>query len=405
MKSKISDDVFLCQFENNERVKYMNSGVDNYISKAEDINRLIYIIEKNIDETEKNESLNMENTGFKLLYDELVGISKPMLKVRDDIIKAANLDVNIMILGETGTGKELVAKIIHNLSKRKNEPFIPINVAAMEKGTFLSEIFGHEKGSFTNAIEKKKGLFEIAAKGTIFLDEIGDLDNNVQVKLLRILEEKKLRRLGGTKEIAVNASFIAVTNRDLMKLIKQNQFRKDLFFRLNAFTIKLPSLREIQEDIITISEYYLEKFSNRKILLADNAKILMMKYHWPGNVRELQNVIKLVVTESKTNLIKSEDIKKHLISEMDLDIDNDGNNLSINSSANINIMGNSEIDEYWQDDYLNYSLKEARNKFTKKYLEKLTVKYKNNVTKISRHCKVQRSYIYKLFKDLNIKNI
>lgn len=205
----------------------------------------------------------------------------------------------MLILGETGTGKELIARAIHNLSTRKEQPFVKVNCAAIPLGLLESELFGHERGAFTGAIAQKVGRFELAHKGTLFLDEVGDIPLELQPKLLRVLQEQEFERLGSTKTTRVEVRMVAATSRDLAQMIVANQFRRDLFYRLNIFPLSLPPLRGRREDIALLVEHFVEKYAglmSKKIAkVPDDVMQALREYHWPGNIRELQNIIERAV--------------------------------------------------------------------------------------------------------------
>jgi len=224
------------------------------------------------------------------LFPKIVGQSKEMRSIFNQILKVAPTDSTVLILGETGTGKELFAKSIHEHSKRSDKPFVAINCAAIPEGLLESELFGHEKGAFTGAESKKVGKFEAANGGTIFLDEIGDMPLGTQAKLLRVIQESLFEHVGGTRPIKVNIRFIAATNQELASMCDKGLFRQDLYFRLNVFPITLPRLRDRKEDIPLLIDRFLEK-SNKNQTIAPETLQLLTAYDWPGNVRELQNAI------------------------------------------------------------------------------------------------------------------
>jgi DNA-binding NtrC family response regulator len=226
-------------------------------------------------------------------FNEIVGRSAAMQKVYDTIRKVAASDASVLILGESGTGKELVARAIHFNSARQQGPFIRAHCAAYAEGVLESELFGHEKGSFTGAVNRKIGRFEQAHSGTLFLDEIGDITHNVQVKLLRFLQEHEFERVGGTHTIEVDVRILSATHRDLKELIAKRSFREDLYYRLNVISIYLPALRERPDDIPLLVEHFLRQYAGRGPVkkIDPEAMVLLTNYHWPGNIRELQNVI------------------------------------------------------------------------------------------------------------------
>ncbi len=232
-----------------------------------------------------------------------------MLKIYKTIGRVAEKDLTILITGESGTGKELVARAVHFDSRRRDQRFIAVNIAALPKELLESELFGYEKGAFTGAAVRKPGRFEDADGGTLLLDEIGEMPAELQTKLLRVLEEKQFYRLGGEKPIEVDVRIIASTNRDLQKEVEKGTFRKDLYYRLNTVTIELPTLRERKEDILLLSEHFLQKYSEElgvgNRIVSDEAKEIFLRYHWPGNVRELENTIKRVLVLCLDTMITS----------------------------------------------------------------------------------------------------
>ncbi len=251
------------------------------------------------------------------LFDDMIGQGIKMKKVFDMINKVANTDVNVLISGESGTGKELVAKSIHKNSSRKKNRFVPVSCGAIPDNLLENEFFGHEKGSFTDAATKTIGLFEFANEGTLFLDEIGELPLIMQVKMLRVLQEKNFRRIGGRQEINIDVRIIAATNRDIEKEVIVKNFREDLYYRLNVVQIYLPPLRERKEDISLLVNYFLKRYSkelDKEINDVSSDIIEVFKsYAWPGNIRQLQNVIKRAMILSKSSIITLDDIPDQII--------------------------------------------------------------------------------------------
>ena len=225
------------------------------------------------------------------LFPDIIGQNKAIRGVFNQILKVAPTDATVLILGETGTGKELIAKSIHNHSRRSASPFVAINCAAIPEGLLESELFGHEKGAFTNADRRKLGKFEAANGGTIFLDEIGDMPLDTQAKVLRVLQDSQIERVGGLQPIAVDVRFIAATNKKLQQMVEVGKFREDLFYRLNGFTIYLPPLRERPEDIPALVSHFITK-EGRDLTVDPAAMQLLTAHGWPGNIRELENVVK-----------------------------------------------------------------------------------------------------------------
>lgn len=224
------------------------------------------------------------------LFPEIIGQSKAMREVFGHLLKVAPTDTTVMLLGESGAGKELIAKAIYKNSNRRENPFIILNCVAIPEGLFESELFGHERGSFTGAIAQKIGKMELADKGTIFFDEIGDMPLNAQAKLLRVLQEKNFERVGGTKPIQIDVRVIAATNKNLQEMVELGTFREDLFYRLNVFAINLPSLRQRREDIPFLVQYFLEQ-AGKSDKMTDPVMQILTGYSWPGNVRELKNCL------------------------------------------------------------------------------------------------------------------
>jgi formate hydrogenlyase transcriptional activator len=239
----------------------------------------------------------------ELHFEDIVGNSEPLRRVLREIETVAPADSTVLIYGETGTGKELIARAVHNLSSRKSNPFVKLNCAAIPTGLIESELFGHEKGAFTGAIIQRVGRFELANRGTIFLDEIGDIPLELQPKLLRVLQEREFERLGSTRTLRTDARLIAATNRDLKTMVEEQRFRSDLYYRLNVFPIRMPSLRERREDIPLLVRHFVKEFSWRNDRVIDTIPSetmqALVRYHWPGNIRELQNVIERAVIISR----------------------------------------------------------------------------------------------------------
>ena len=252
-------------------------------------------------------SIKPERVAIKAKSKRLIGNSKPMQRVYQGITQVAESDTSVLLLGESGVGKELVADAIHSNSGRKNKPFIKVNCAAIPESLLESELFGHEKGAFTGALHQKKGRFELANQGTIFLDEVGDCSLPTQIKLLRVIQERQFERLGSATPLHTNVRIIAATNRPLEDLIKVGRFREDLYYRLNVFPIHIPPLRERKTDIPLLANCFIEKFNSemkKKVKRISTPAIdLLMSYHWPGNVRELENCIERAMLLSKGGVI------------------------------------------------------------------------------------------------------
>jgi len=288
-------------------VEAMKNGAYDFITKPFDPDHLTVIIQRALENRRllAENSLLREELAQNLGFSEIIGQNEKMVEVSRLIRKVAGSDTSVLLQGESGTGKELFARAIHNLSPRRDKPYVAINCAAIPAELLENELFGSEKGAYTSSVARKMGKFEIADSGTIFLDEIGDLEIALQAKLLRILQQKKFERLGGTKTVSVNVRVIAATNMDLNEMIKKKQFREDLYYRLSVFPIVIPPLRERPDDVRPLAEYFIDKYIKdmKKPMktLSRDAINLLEKYHWPGNVRELENTIErsIILAEGK----------------------------------------------------------------------------------------------------------
>jgi len=269
-------------------------------------------LEKPYDKAALLETINRALDRLDAIDSEIISASPKMETVKKMILKVARSNSTVLIRGESGTGKELIARAVHNQSPRTDEMFQAVNCAAINENLLESELFGHEKGSFTGAHAEKKGLFEIADRGTLFLDEIAELDVGIQAKLLRALQERKIRRVGGTHEISVDVRVIAATNRDLRAMVADGRFRDDLYYRINVLSIDVPPLRERREDIPVLIDYFLKKHTkntSRLITgLTPETKKLMVDYSWPGNVRQLESAIERAILLAENDKITLEDL-------------------------------------------------------------------------------------------------
>jgi len=295
-------------------VKAMRLGAYDYLAKPIDLDELDILLERIIE----HKNLKSENQYLKQQLEErfkissIISQSPRMEEAVNLAARVAESKATVLITGENGTGKEVLAKAIHFISPRKNNPFIAVNIPALSENLMESEIFGHERGAFTGADKMKKGRFELADKGTIFLDEIGDVPLPMQVKLLRVLQEQQIERVGGTETIPIDVRIIAATNQDLEKKIKEGTFREDLFYRLNIVAIKIPPLRERKEDILPLIEFFLLKYANENkketFTISKEAVDQLMKYSYPGNVRELENSIERAVVLARGNTLTQNDL-------------------------------------------------------------------------------------------------
>jgi two-component system NtrC family response regulator len=299
-------------------VKAMRLGAYDYISKPVDLDELDIMIEKIIEHRNlKSEIKDLRSQlQEKHKLTSIISHSPRMEEVLSLASRAADSNASILITGENGTGKEVLAKAVHYISQRKESPFVAVNIPALSENLLESELFGHEKGSFTGADRMRKGRFEIAGGGTIFLDEIGDIPPSMQVKLLRVLQEREIERVGGTEKIPVDVRIISATNRNLEQKIKEGTFREDLFYRLNVVTINVPPLRERKEDILPLIEFFIKKYSEQnnreEIEISREAVDNLLKYNFPGNVRELENIIERAVVLSRGSLVTVNDLPMNI---------------------------------------------------------------------------------------------
>jgi len=298
----------------NTAVQAIKVGAYDYLVKPFNPEELSLLVKRLVESQSLIKEISYLRKALQKQYQfhDLISKSAKMQKVFDLANTIAKSNSNILILGESGTGKELLARAIHNESLRAAGPFVPVSCVALTETLLESELFGHEKGAFTDAVAQKKGKFELADGGTIFLDEIGDISPKLQLNLLRVLQEKEFTRVGGTKSIKVDARIIAATNRELKKAVDEGKFRDDLYYRLNVISIELPSLREHKEDVPLLVHHFIEKFNiemGEKVeRISEEALDLLMEYDWPGNVRELENIIERAMVITKGNLIKAEDL-------------------------------------------------------------------------------------------------
>ncbi|MCS7278866.1 MAG: sigma-54 dependent transcriptional regulator [Thermodesulfobacteriaceae bacterium] len=365
-------------------VKAIKLGAYDFIEKPLSYERILITLEnafKLVSLEEENRRLR-ENIFGRV---KLSGISPAIKEIKELILKAAPTDTTVLIFGESGVGKELVAKLIHLYSTRAKGPFVEINCAGIPDTLIEAELFGYEKGAFTGAQTSKKGKFEQAEGGTIFLDEVGDMSLSAQAKVLRVLQERKIERLGGVRPIEVDVRIIGATNKNLQEEIKKGNFREDLFYRLNVFPIYIPPLRERKEDIPFLVEEFLEELAlktglGRKRLKGEVLSALM-KYHWPGNVRELKNFIERLVIISPDLEITYEDLPL------------DFRNL-------IESLPSKGTSEPWfqEKDY-----KTAKWLFEKEFLRRKLLEFKGNISQTAKEIGLERAYLQKKIKELGLK--
>lgn len=357
-------------------VKATRMGAYDFLEKPLSLERVLLVAKRALE----RRTLEIENKALKKDLTRkyrLIGNSPKIDLLKEQINMAAQSNSRVLIMGESGSGKELVARLLHENSKSVGSPFIEVNCAAIPQELIESELFGHEKGSFTGAFESKKGKFELANGGTLFLDEVGDMSLSAQSKVLRIIETQEFQRVGGSKNIKVDVRIITATNKDLKEEVKKGNFREDLLYRLNVIPILVPPLRERKEDIPALVEHFLESFAaeygKKQKKIAPDALKMLEAYDWPGNIRELRNVIERLVIMTPSDTITS----KNLI-----------------------------IAEPTRQDYLAYkTLKEARDAFEKDFITKRLEENNWNVSKTAEILQTERSNLHKKIKAYNIKVI
>lgn len=295
-------------------VDAMRNGAYDFLTKPLSLDRLTLIVKRALAgrELEIRHSSLQQELDAKTSFESIIGKSAEMQRIFQMVRKAADSKASVLITGESGTGKELIANALHNLSPRKDKPFIKVHCAALSESLLESELFGHEKGAFTGAAARKRGRFELANGGTIFLDEIGEINQNVQIKILRVLQDKRFERVGGEETLEVDVRVIAATNRNLEEEILQGRFREDLFYRLNVVHIQVPPLRERKDDIPLMLNAFLDEFNrenNKSITGFDSrSRSALYKYDWPGNIRQLRNCVESAVVMCSGSQISLEDL-------------------------------------------------------------------------------------------------
>lgn len=308
-------------------VRVMQLGADDFLEKPVDLEILLARI-RAIEERLfiAGDVARVEETiATDALPVRMIAASPAMRQVLSLVLRAAPSPWNVLIQGETGTGKELIARLIHLLSARREAPFVPLNCAAVPEGLFESELFGHEKGAFTGAIHRRRGVFEQAHQGTLLLDEVGELPQAVQAKLLRVLQDKTLLRVGGEQPIGVDARVLAATNRDLKQMVAAGNFREDLYFRLNVLAIDIPPLRQRKEEIPKLIQFFLDKYQSQAVF-DDQALNQLTKYHFPGNIRELEHILQRTITLARTSKIGLRDLPPEIREYRGIPAEGDLNN-------------------------------------------------------------------------------
>ncbi|MBI5888607.1 MAG: sigma-54-dependent Fis family transcriptional regulator [Deltaproteobacteria bacterium] len=362
-------------------VKATKLGAYDFIEKPLSLDKVILTVEHALEQKRLVEE-NNELRAKALARYEIIGKTKAVEDMVGAIRRAAPSNSTALITGENGTGKEFVARNIHLLSLRSGRPFVEVNCAAIPEELIESELFGHEKGAFTGAAAQKKGKFDLADKGTIFLDEIGDMSLKTQAKVLRILQEQTFERVGGTERVSVDVRVIAATNKNLREEIIKGAFREDLYYRLNVIPFAVPPLRERAEDIPLFIDYFLKEFSRETsrdaFTISPEAVRILMKYGWPGNVRELKNIIERLVIMTPTNVIMPDDVPPY-----------------IRGAQSAHPIGNV---------FKSALIKEARRDFEREFILRKLREHGGNIAKTAEAIGLERSHLYRKIKSYGIEN-
>ena len=356
-------------------VKATKMGAYDFVEKPLSLDKLILTINNALNMSKLEEENRWLKEKIESKYD-LIGKSEAILRLKEQIKIVAPTSGWVLITGENGTGKELVARMIHRYSKRANKPFVPVNCAAIPEELIESELFGYEKGAFTGALNRKLGKFDLANEGTIFLDEIGDMSLKTQAKILRILQEQSFERVGGSRPIRIDVRVIAATNKDLKEEIRKGNFREDLYYRLNVIPFVVPPLRERKEDIPLLVNHFIKEFHREggleEKVVSEEAMKLLMKYNWPGNVRELRNIVERLMIMTKDKVIKKEDLPDYITSE--------------------------------ESQHFKYnSLKDAKEHFEKEFIIKKLKEHNGNIAKTAEAIGIARQNLHAKIKMYGIK--
>jgi two-component system nitrogen regulation response regulator NtrX len=366
----------------NMAVQAVKIGAFDFLEKPLSLEKTITVVQNAL----RMEELKRENRDLKqgvLFEDEMIGSGEGMSRVRELIDQSADSEARILILGENGTGKELVAREIHRRSGRAHAPFVEVNCASIPESLIESELFGHEKGAFTDAHARRKGKFEMADGGTLFLDEIADMSLSTQAKVLRVLQEMKFERIGGEKSISVDVRVIAATNKNIQEEIQSGRFREDLYFRINVIPIFVPPLRERIEDLSDLIDYFMEKFrrggEEPQRRFSESSLKLLRTYSWPGNIRELKNFIERINIMTEERVISADSVRRFLTSRTD-----------------------------WEKDELlkgfeSMKLNEAKDEFEREFLVKKLEENGQNITRTSRALGITPSHLHNKIKKHGIE--
>lgn len=360
-------------------VRATKLGAFDFIEKPLSLEKVVLVVNHALDMLRLEEENRQLRQKLSQEY-ELTGNSPPIVELKEMISLVAPTNAWILIMGENGTGKELVARSIHRQSRRAGKPFIEVNCAAIPEDLIESELFGHERGAFTGATAKKRGKFDLAHEGTIFLDEVADMSLKAQAKILRILQEKKFERVGGTKLIPTDVRVLAATNKDLEKEMEEGRFRQDLFYRLNVIPLRIAPLRERKEDIPLLADRFLKEFSIKEgepaKTMAPEVLVLLTEHTWPGNVRELKNITERLFIMTPTNVIAASDIPA----------------LFRESDPSLPVQPEAFADSY----------KEAKWKFEKRYIEKKLKEFDGNISRTAEAIGLERSNLHRKIKSYGL---
>ncbi len=368
-----------------DAVMCMKIGANDYLTKPINLEELkIKILKITEQQRLEKENYELKQKLEEIKMPSIIGESKSVMKMKELIRKvSADPDVSVMIYGESGTGKELVARNIHGFSTRKDNPFVAINCAAVPDELLESELFGYVKGAYTGAFKDKAGYFEKADKGTIFLDEVSEMSMSMQAKLLRVLQDHKIQRLGSTQNIHVDIRVIGASNKKLDELVKKNKFREDLYYRLNVVEVNVPPLRRRTDDIPILINHFLTKSNGRKISFSGEAITVLEKYTWPGNIRELENFVKMLMVTTDNPIIEINDLPEKILNE-------------------INYSSEKWLDIYKVTDYQT-ALHNAIANFEKEYLSYHIRKNNSNISKTAEAINLSRVSLYKKINEYNLK--
>jgi two-component system nitrogen regulation response regulator NtrX len=365
----------------NMAVQAVKIGAFDFLEKPLSLDKTITVVQNAL----KLEALRKENRNLRqslFVDDQMIGSGPALEKVRTLIEQSAGSDARILILGENGTGKELVAREVHRRSRRSGGPFVEVNCASIPETLIESELFGHEKGSFTNAVARRKGKFELADGGTLFLDEVADMSLATQAKVLRVIQELKFERVGGEESIAVDVRLIAATNRNIEQEVRAGRFREDLYFRINVVPIHVPALRERLEDLPQLVDYFMKKFRRspeaRPKTVSREAMKLLERHPWPGNIRELKNFVERVNIMAEEQEISAETVRRYLTSRTE-----------------------SEREEPLKD-YTSMKLNEAKEEFERELLIRKLDEHQGNITQASRALGISPSHLHNKIRKYGI---